>query len=70
KNLGLFFVLVVFILLKLMGMGSYHIAIKLRLCKVNFRRDCFFFIRGKCIYIEKFNTKLTKNDSKNESNTY
>ncbi|PGL31353.1 hypothetical protein CN941_27090 [Bacillus cereus] len=27
-------------------------------------------IFNKCIYIEKFNTKLTKNDSKNESNTY
>ncbi|WP_256941562.1 NmrA family NAD(P)-binding protein [Bacillus thuringiensis] len=25
-----------------------HIAIKLRLCKVNFRRDCFFFLKGKC----------------------
>ncbi|WP_434787945.1 hypothetical protein V5R22_16010 [Bacillus thuringiensis] len=24
-----------------------HIAIKLSLCKVNFRRDCFFFLRSK-----------------------
>ncbi|MEB8716548.1 hypothetical protein P4135_10360, partial [Bacillus thuringiensis] len=27
--------------------GEDHIAIKLSLCKVNFRRDCFFFLRSK-----------------------
>ncbi|MBE7129887.1 hypothetical protein FT639_30645 [Bacillus mycoides] len=26
----------------------HPIAIKLSLCKVNFRRDCFFFLKGKC----------------------
>ncbi|QTM12581.1 hypothetical protein FM050_00545 (plasmid) [Bacillus thuringiensis] len=34
-------------ILKLMGMWSSPIAIKLSLCKVNFRRDCFFFLRSK-----------------------
>ncbi|PEM26674.1 hypothetical protein CN617_17640 [Bacillus wiedmannii] len=28
--------------------GYRHIAIKLSLCKVNFGRDCFFFLRGEC----------------------
>ncbi|MGV2487433.1 UNVERIFIED_CONTAM: hypothetical protein FOS07_26340 [Bacillus mycoides] len=36
------------IYVKLMDVGYHHIAIKLSLCKVNFRRDCFFFLRGKC----------------------
>ncbi|PER51236.1 hypothetical protein COL26_12790 [Bacillus thuringiensis] len=46
ENFGAFFVLVAFIL-KLMDVWCYPIAIKLSLCKVNFRRDCFFFLRGK-----------------------
>ncbi|MGN4708864.1 hypothetical protein ACTFRI_28275, partial [Bacillus cereus group sp. MYBK194-1] len=34
--------------LKLMDVGYSHIAIKLSLRKVNFKRDCFFFLKNKC----------------------
>ncbi|PEM45208.1 hypothetical protein CN636_09990 [Bacillus toyonensis] len=36
------------IYLKLMYVRQDPIAIKLSLYKVNFRRDCFFFLKGKC----------------------
>ncbi|QEL88370.1 hypothetical protein EXW28_29575 (plasmid) [Bacillus mycoides] len=48
EKFGDFFVLVAFILLKLMDVWCYPIAIKLSLCNVNFRRDCSFFLKGKC----------------------
>ncbi|MGE7849432.1 phosphotransferase [Bacillus paramycoides] len=37
--------------------GSIHIAIKLSLCKVNFRRDYFFFLKGKCRWLKDLHTK-------------
>ncbi|RKI20469.1 hypothetical protein D7V71_27800 [Bacillus thuringiensis] len=54
---GKIYPFVYFAFLSLIVMWYNPIAIKLSLCKVNFRRDCFFFLKGKCRRLKDLHTK-------------